>query len=172
MKSNLFKSNPSFAQDSVRLEPIRRDVAAMLTIPADKLPAFMETVREILNTDVAQHGKVADAALPKLGIERGIFDHACNVAGWLATEFFPDGSAKGDTPAAILDDMVELKIVTEEQKARCAGFVKAIKALVQTSMQSKIERDRALQRGAPKVMGVETALFFRNVFRKGPGKGD
>jgi hypothetical protein len=172
MKSKLFKNNETFKEGSIRLEPVKGDLAAMLSIEADKLPVFMKAVQEMLNTNVSEHGRLAEAALPQLGIERSTFDHACNVAGWLASEFYPSGSGKGDAPEAIADDMLALKLIKEEQKAKCEGFVKAIKALVQVQMRPEIERDRELQKGAPKVVGVQTALFFRNLFRKGPSSGD
>lgn len=87
---------------------------------------------------------------------------------WVATEFFPHGNAVDDTPEDIADDMIALRMIAESQRSACAAFVGAIKFAVQVQMPGEIEKDRALQKGAPKVMGVETALFFRNVFRKRP----
>lgn len=168
MKSKLFKNIEAFKEDSLKLDAVKGDLAAMLSLGSAKLPAFMLAVRELLSTSVSDHERIAQQALPKLGIERGTLDHAFNVAGWLATEFYPHGHAKNDTPESIADDMLTLKMIAADQWTLCVGFISAIKILVQDFLKAEIEKDRALQRGAPKVVGVDTALFFRNVFRKGP----
>lgn len=166
MKSKLFRNNKDFTKDSFKLEPMKKDMAAMMSIAEDKLSVFMQAVRKMLLMKEVDLNRVADKALPQLGIERPVFDHAANVAGWLAAEFYPEGSAAADPADAIVDDMIELKLIPEEQKARCGSFVHAVKALVQEQMRTEIEKERALQKGAPKVIGVETAVFFRNVFKK------
>lgn len=168
MKSKLFKSIQAFKEDSFKLETMKGDLAAMLSVGAEKLPVFMKAVRELLSTSVADHDRIAKDTLPLLGIERGTLDHAFNFAGWLATEFYPHGHAKNDSPEAIADDMLTLKMMASDQWTLCVGFVTAIKILVQDFLKAEIEKDRALQRGAPKVVGVDTALFFRNMFRKAP----
>ena len=166
MKSRLFQNNEDFKADSFKLEPMKKDMTAMMSIADDKLPAFMKAVRKMLLMKEVDLNRVAEKALPQLGIERPVFDLASNVAGWLASEFYPEGNAVADAPEAIVDDMIELKLISDEQKARCGRFVRAVKALVQEQMQAEIEKERALQKGAPKVIGVETAVFFRNVFKK------
>jgi len=167
MKSRLFKNSENF-KDSFNMESMKEDLAAMLSIGSDKIVAFADSVGEILNSSVTEREQITEKALPGVGVERGIFDSACNAAGWLATEFFPNGSAKRDKPEDIADDMITLSMIPEGQRAACAAFISGIKFMVQQEMWSAIEKDRALQTGAPKVVGVETALFFRNVFRKGP----
>ena len=166
MKSKLFQNNEDFKTDSFKLEPMKKDMAAMMSIAEDKVPVFMKAVRKMLLMKEVDLNQIADKVLQPLGIERPVFDLASNVAGWLAAEFYPEGSAVADTPEAIVDDMIELKLVPEGQKARCGSFVRAVKALVQERMRTDIEKERALQKGAPKVIGVETAVFFRNVFKK------
>lgn len=166
MKSKFFRSSKTFT-DSHDLESIQDDLAAMLSISSDKITAFVRAVGEILNASISERGRIAQAAIAQVGVEQSIFDHACNVAGWLATEFFPHGTANADTPEDIVDDMITLEMMPEDQRSTCVAFVSAIKFMVQREMWSEVEKDRALQKGAPKVVGVETALFFRNVFRKG-----
>ena len=61
-----------------------------------------------------------------------------------------------------------MKLIPADQWTLAVGFISAIKILVQDFLKAEIEKDRALQRGAPKVVGVDTALFFRNMFRKAP----
>jgi len=168
MKSKLFKNVEAFKEDSFKLEAVKGDLAAMLSMGAKNLPVFMKSVRELLSTSVADHDRIARETLPQLGIERATLDHAFNVAGWLATEFYPHGHAKNDTPEAIADDLLTLKLIPADQWTLAVGFISAIKILVQDFLKAEIEKDRALQRGAPKVVGVDTALFFRNMFRKAP----
>ncbi len=172
MKSKLFRQNEAFKEDSFKLEPMKRDVAAALSIGADKLPAFMKAVGEILNTGVSEHERIAQSALPGLGLEHSVFDHASNVAGWLASELLPDGPASGDTAEAIVEDMISLKLIAADEKSRGLGFVRAVQGLVAAQARSDVEKDKAWRMHAPKVVGVDTALFFRNVFRKGPAGGD
>ena len=82
MKSKLFKNIEAFKEDSLKLDAVKGDLAAMLSLGSAKLPAFMLAVRELLSTSVSDHERIAQQALPKLGIERGTLDHAFNVAGW------------------------------------------------------------------------------------------
>lgn len=165
MKSRLFKNSESL-QESFKLEAMKSDLSAMLSIGTDGIPAFVRAVGEILNAGVADHERIVTEAAPRVRVDRSGLAHACNAAGWLATEFYPNGSAKGDTPEDIADDMIAMRMITEDQRGRCAAFLSAIKVLVQQELWSAVEQDRALQKGAPGVVGVQTALFFRNVFRK------
>lgn len=169
MKSRLFRNSQASAE-SFKLEAMKHDLAAMLGIGTDKLPAFVKAVGAILSTGKPGHDRIAEAALPQVGVDRATFGHACNAAGWLATEFYPKGGAADDTPENLADDMIELGMIRADQRSACSAFLSAIKYAVQVELQAEVEKDRALQRGAPKVMGVETALFFRNVFRKKPAK--
>ena len=166
MKSKLFQNNEDFRTDSFRLEPMKKDMAALLSIAEDKLPVFIKAVRKMLLMKEVDLDLIAEKVLPQLGVDRPVFDHASNVAGWLAAEFYPEGRAVADTPDAIVDDMIELNLIPAGQKSLCDHFVRAVKALVQEQMRAEIEKERALQKGAPKVIGVETAVFFRNVFKK------
>jgi len=168
MKSKLFRNSEAFKEDFFKLEAMKRDMAAMLSIGTDKLSVFVNAVSEMVSTGVSEHQRIVEAALPQIGVERFVFDRACNAAGWLATEFFPRGRAVDDTPEDIVDDMIQLKIIAEEQRLHCGAFVGAVKYAVQVQMVEETEKERALRKGAPKVVGVDTALFFRNVFRKGP----
>ncbi len=164
MKSKLFSSNAMFKEGSIRLDPIKRDLEALLSIKKDKTPLFINAVNEMLGTEVAEHDPIATAVLPQLGIDRSTFDHACHVAGWMASEFFPGGVARADTPSVIVEDLLELKLIAPGQMARAIELVQAIQSLAKEQLPVELEKERELHRGAPKVLGVETAMFFRNIF--------
>lgn len=166
MKSMLFANSELYKVGSARLDPIKADLSALLSISSEQWPVFITAVREILSTNVSKHGRVAEKMLPQLGISRSTFDNASKVAGWLATEFSPGERAGADTPEAVVDDMLELKLISENEKTKCLICISALKELVQDETDVEIKKEQNFQRSAPKVMGVETALFFRNVFGK------
>lgn len=169
MKSKLFEYNKSLRENEIRLESLRQDVDAMLGVGVDKLPGFVEVINESLATRGAEPERLAQDAVRQLGVARPVFDRASNVARWLVIEFLPEGFAESDSVEAVIDDLLSFRVIVPEQKAACTEFVSALKALAQERMRAETESERALQRGAPKVVGVETAVFFRRMFKKKPG---
>ena len=63
MKSRLFQNNEDFKAGSFKLEPMKKDMAAMMSIADDKLPAFMKAVRKMLLMKEVDLNRVAEKAL-------------------------------------------------------------------------------------------------------------
>ena len=162
MKSKLFS-----LIDLGREESFCKDIKTLLMVPEQAMRGFADdSARSWLAPSKKETQTVREEVAKKMEIPPAILDHGFDVAEFFIREFLDTGRAVDDTAESLVDDLMEGKLISFEDRNKMVVFIGTLKELVATKLNFDNLKKEIAQTGLQNLRLVDATVNYRAVFDK------